>query len=139
MQCLYVAVTQEGAYLSQYKHGFFSHVFIDQAINAVRTPCLANTKRRPEGHDFCFSVPYMMSYTELPNTPSSAELQAQFIQTIIYKRCLDFSNLFICSNNLDHAIKSRSLKFSSNMKRSMSGWLEDEIRIQNDRMKKKYD
>lgn len=105
-------------------HGVFSHVWIYKEINEVGTPCLANTNKRPEGHDFCFSVPDVISHTELPNTPFFAELQEQFIQTIIYKRCLDFNNLFICSNNLDNAVKSRSLKFSNNMKRSMSGRLE---------------
>lgn len=89
----------------------FSHVCIDQEINEVRIPCLPNKNRSPKGHDFCFSVPYIILNTELPNTPSSAEPQAKFIQTTIYKRCLDFNNLFICSTNLDNAIRSRSQVF----------------------------
>lgn len=108
-------------------HRVFSHVCFDQEINEERTLCLEKTKKKkrsPEGHDLCFSVPYVVSHSELPNTLPSAEPQAEFIQTTIYKRCLDFNNLFICSANLDNVIKSRSLKFSSNIKRSMSGRLE---------------
>lgn len=107
---------------------YFAHAYFDRAINEVRTPCLANTKKRPEGHNsFDGLSPSMCDLCwdtlSCPIHPLPTELQAQYIQAVIYKRCLVFNNLFICSNNLDNAIKVYLLNFQTAWwKACQAGW-----------------